>query len=78
MTFYCDKQWLYKETYLRNKSYDDKHDNYGGITNKAVSEMFTLFDEAALKEIKKLLSAGVVKSEGRGRNVRYLLAGVGD
>jgi len=36
--------------------------------------MFKLSDEAALKEIKKLLSAGVVKSEGRGRNVRYLLA----
>ena len=74
MTFYCDKQWFYKETYLRDKSYDDKHDNYGSITNKAVSEMFKLSDEAALNEIKKLLSAGVVKSEGRGRNVRYLLA----
>jgi len=74
VTFYCDKQWLYKETYLRNKSYDDKNDNYGSITNKAVSEMFKLSDEAALKEIKKLLSAGVVKSESRGRNVRYLLA----
>ena len=74
MTFYCDKQWFYKETYLRDKSYDDKHDNYGSITNIAVSEMFKLSDEAALNEIKKLLSAGVVKSEGRGRNVRYLLA----
>jgi hypothetical protein len=36
--------------------------------------MFKLSDEAALKEIKKLLSASVVKSEGRGRNVRHLLA----
>ena len=31
--------------------------------------MFKLSDEAALKETKKLLSAGVVKSEGRGRVV---------
>ncbi|MCR4320697.1 MAG: hypothetical protein NUV74_10235 [Candidatus Brocadiaceae bacterium] len=74
MTFYCDKQRSYKETCLRDKSYYNKNDNYGSITNKAGREMFKLSDEAALKEIKKLLLAGVVKSEGRGRNVRYLLA----
>ena len=52
----------------------ERINNSGFITNKTIREMFKLSDEAALKEIKKLLSAGVVKSEGRGRNVRYLLA----
>ena len=78
MTFYCDKQWLYKETCLRDKSYDDQDNNYGSITNKAVRELFNLSDEAALKEIRKLVSAGVIKSEGKGRNVRYIIACVDD
>lgn len=47
--------------------------NYGHITNKIVREMFKLSDEGALKEIKKLLSHGVIKLEGSGRNVRYIL-----
>lgn len=46
----------------------------GFITNKTMRDMFKLSDEAALKELKKLLSAGVIKSEGRGRNIRYVLA----
>jgi len=49
------------------------HD-YGYITNKTIREMFKLSDEGALKELKRLLSLGVIKSEGRGRNIRYLLA----
>jgi Fic family protein len=49
------------------------HD-YRFITNKTIREMFKLSDEGALKELKKLLSLGVIKSEGRGRNIRYLLA----
>jgi len=36
--------------------------------------MFNLSDEAALKEIRKLVSAGVIKSEEKGRNVRYIIA----
>ena len=47
---------------------------YGFITNKIIHEMFKLSDEGALKELKRLLSLGVIKSEGRGRNIRYLLA----
>jgi hypothetical protein len=74
VTFYCDKQCLYKGTCLRDKPYDDENDNYGSITNKAVSEMFNLSDEAALKEIKKFLSVDVIKSEGKGRNVRYIIS----
>ena len=49
------------------------HD-YRFITNKTIREMFKLSDEGALKELKKLLSLGVIKSEGRGRNIKYLLA----
>jgi len=33
---------------------------------------FRLSDEGALKEIKKLVKLGVLKSEGKGRSVRYL------
>ena len=47
---------------------------HGYVTNRAIREMFKLSDEGALKEIHKLLSLGVIKSEGRGRSIRYLLA----
>ncbi len=36
--------------------------------------MFKLSDEGALREIRKLMKLGVLKSEGKGRSVRYLLA----
>jgi len=36
--------------------------------------MFNLSNEVALEEIKKFLSVGVIKSEGKGRNVRYIIA----
>jgi Fic family protein len=52
----------------------ERINNHGYITNKTIREMFKLSDEGALKEIKKLLSLGVIRSEGRGRNIRYLLA----
>ena len=52
----------------------ERINNHGYITNKTIREMFKLSDEGALKEIKKLLSLGVIRSEGRGRNVKYLLA----
>lgn len=44
------------------------------ITNKMIREMFKLSDEGALKEIKKLLNLGVLKSEGKGRGVKYILS----
>ena len=52
----------------------ERINDYGHITNKTIREMFKLSDEGALKEIKKLLSTGVIKAEGKGRNIRYLLA----
>ena len=48
--------------------------NYRYITNRTIRDMFKLSDEGALKELKRLLSLGVIKSEGRGRNIKYLLA----
>ncbi|HHT9111159.1 MAG TPA: hypothetical protein ACFYDZ_08395 [Candidatus Brocadiaceae bacterium] len=52
----------------------ERINNYGYITNKTIREMFNLSDEGALNEIKKLLSLGVIRSEGGWRNIRYLLA----
>ena len=45
----------------------------GRITNRDVREMFKLSDEGALKEIKKLVSLGVIKSQGKGRAFHYIL-----
>ncbi|MCX5810220.1 MAG: Fic family protein [Proteobacteria bacterium] len=44
------------------------------ITNKIIREMFKLSDEGALKEINKLVKLGVVKSDGKGRSIKYILA----
>ncbi len=52
----------------------ERINNAGFITNRSIREMFKLSDEAALKELKKLLAAGVIRSEGKGRNIRYVLA----
>jgi len=45
----------------------------GKITNRDVREMFKLSDEGALKEIKKLINLEIIKSEGRGRALHYIL-----
>ena len=46
----------------------------GRIRNRDVREMFKISDEAARKEINKLKKLGVLKSEGKGRSVYYILA----
>jgi len=45
----------------------------GKITNKDVREMFKLSDEGALKEIRKLINLEIIKSEGKGRALHYIL-----
>ncbi|MBA7688099.1 hypothetical protein ES703_96575 [subsurface metagenome] len=45
----------------------------GQITNRDVREMFKLSDEGALKEIKKLINLEIIKSEGKGRALHYIL-----
>lgn len=45
----------------------------GKISNRDVREMFELSDEGALKEIKKLINLEIIKSEGKGRALHYIL-----
>jgi Fic family protein len=45
----------------------------GQITNRDVRERFKLSDEGALKEIKKLINLEIIKSEGKGRALHYIL-----
>ncbi|MBI4723168.1 MAG: Fic family protein [Candidatus Stahlbacteria bacterium] len=47
----------------------------GKITNRDVRTLFRISDEAALKEIKKLLALNIIKSKGKGRAVCYILVG---
>jgi len=46
----------------------------GRIRNKDIREMFRISDRAALKEIRKLLDLKVVKTEGKGRSLSYVLS----
>jgi len=45
----------------------------GQVTNRNVREMFKISDRAALKEIRKLVDLEVIKSEGKGRSLGYVL-----
>jgi Fic family protein len=45
----------------------------GRIRNRDMREMFEISDRAALKEIRKLLDLKVVKTEGEGRSLSYVL-----
>jgi len=46
----------------------------GRIRNRDVREMFKISDRAALKEIRKLLDLKVVRTEGKGRSLSYVLS----
>jgi len=46
----------------------------GRIRNKEAREMFKISDRAALKEIRKLMDLEVIKTEGKGRSLSYVLA----
>jgi len=46
----------------------------GAITNREIRNMFQLSDEAVRREISKLLKQGVLKKEGAGRSLYYILA----
>lgn len=46
----------------------------GRITNQNVRKMFKISDRAALKEIRKLVDLKVLKSQGKGRSLYYVLA----
>jgi len=44
------------------------------ITNKDVRAMFKISDRASLKEIRKLVDLTVIKPEGKGRSLVYIMA----
>ena len=46
----------------------------GRISNRELRVLFGISDEAARKEINKLVKLGVVRPNGRGRSLHYLLA----
>ncbi len=46
----------------------------GKITNRDVRVMFQFSDRAALKEIKKLVDLKVIKPQGKGRSLTYVMA----
>ncbi len=46
---------------------------HGRIKNRDVREMFKISDRAALNEIKKLVNLKVLGSEGKGRNLSYII-----
>jgi Fic family protein len=45
----------------------------GRIRNKDIREMFKISDEAARKELNKLKRLNILKSEGKGRSIYYIL-----
>ena len=45
----------------------------GKIANKDVRDMFKISDRAALKEIIKMVRLAVIKAEGKGRSLRYIM-----
>lgn len=45
----------------------------GRITNKELRSMLKVSRQAALKELNKLILAGVIRPEGQGRNLHYVL-----
>jgi len=45
----------------------------GQITNMDIRQMFDISDNAALKIIRKLIDVKVIKREGEGRSVHYIL-----
>ncbi|MHB1346237.1 MAG: Fic family protein [Candidatus Humimicrobiaceae bacterium] len=46
---------------------------YGRIANKNVRDMFKISDRSALKELRKLLDLKVIKTEGNGRSLSYII-----
>ncbi|MEW5937050.1 MAG: Fic family protein [Candidatus Thermoplasmatota archaeon] len=45
----------------------------GRVTNRDVRSMLKLSNRGAMDEIKKLIQLGVIKAEGKGRSVHYVL-----
>jgi ATP-dependent DNA helicase RecG len=50
----------------------------GSITNREYRQLTEFSDESARKDMSELVDQGVLRSEGKGRGVRYVLSKVGD
>ncbi len=50
----------------------------GNITNREYRQLTGLSDEGSRRDLNELLSKGILRSEGKGRAVRYVLAQVGN
>jgi len=48
------------------------------ITNREYRQLTGLSAEGARRDLNKLVSRGILRSEGKGRGVRYILPKVGD
>lgn len=48
------------------------------ITNREYRELTGLSDEGSRRELNELVSKGILRREGKGRSVRYILPEVGD
>lgn len=51
---------------------------HGSITNREYRQLAGLSDEGARRDLNELVAKGFLRSEGKGRNVRYVLSKVGD
>ena len=51
---------------------------HSSITNREVRALLSISDESARKMLNSLMEHAIVQIEGQGRNLRYLLAQVGD
>jgi ATP-dependent DNA helicase RecG len=46
----------------------------GSITNREYRRLTGLSDEGARRDLNELVSKGILRSEGKGRSVRYILS----
>jgi hypothetical protein len=59
---------------LRQSSSIDTIRKKGKITNKEYAEMFKLTNKTAYRDLNKMVSSGLLKRGGKGRNTFYTLA----
>jgi len=82
LTFHKD---ILTEEYLRSLGLNERQikavlwvKQKGSITNREYRELTGLSDEGARRDLNTLVKQGILRREGKGRNVRYVRAEVGD
>ena len=76
---------IWTEDYLRSLGLNERQikavmwvKERGSITNREYRDLTGLSDEGARRDLNLLVQQGVLRREGKGRNVRYVRAKVGD